>query len=126
MAEIGYKGEKLDLLIRQGGSFGPHIVTWTNPDGSPVDLSDMFFRAQIRKGHNNLIVAATFTTKIVDALAGKFSFEIDAIQTANLPAGENEDHPESQYKWDIESVNEVGYVTPLIYGDVRVFREITK
>lgn len=126
MPTIGNKGEKLDLLIRQGGTFGPHIVTWTNPDGTPVDLSDMFFRAQIRKNFNSEVVSATFTTYIVDALQGKFAFEIDAIQTANLLAGLDEGDPQSAYVWDIESVNEVGYVTPLLYGDVAVFREITK
>ena len=39
MATLGYIGERLDLLIRQGATFGPFDVTLANPDKTPVNLT---------------------------------------------------------------------------------------
>lgn len=126
MPQIGDKGEELDLLIRQGGTFGPHEVSWTNPDGTFVDISDMFFRAQIRKDPTDDDPVATFICKTTNAIQGKFSFEIDATQTANIPSGPDENQTSSAYFWDLEAVTDTGVVIPLIYGKVKMFREITK
>ncbi len=45
MATLGYIGERLDLLIRQGATFGPFDVTLANPDKTPVDLTGATVRA---------------------------------------------------------------------------------
>lgn len=127
MAEtIGSKGEELNLLIRQGGTFGPFKLTLKNPDGSPVLLTDATFRGQIRKTFDSLTVDANFVFNVTDPLMGKVEFEIDAEQTAAIMAGFDENADESQYVYDIEYLNEENRVLPLFYGKVKVFREITK
>lgn len=123
---IGYKGECLNILIRQGATFGPHEVTLLNPDNSPVILTDIFFRGQIRRTFDDPIVSATVSFVKTDELNGVFTFSIDATQTANLAAGNTENDALSKYVWDVEYVNETNIVTPLFYGDVQVFREVTR
>lgn len=49
MATLGYIGEKLDLLVRQGATLGPFAVTLTNPDNTPVNLTGATLRAHLRK-----------------------------------------------------------------------------
>lgn len=39
MTTLGYIGEKLDLLVKQGSTLGPFKVTLANPDQTPVDLT---------------------------------------------------------------------------------------
>lgn len=127
MAEIvGNKGEQLDLLIRQGGTFGPFKLFVKNPDNTPVDLSESSFRAQIRKTFNSQVVAATFTCIVTNPTQGEVSIELSATQSAMLTAGEDEEFPDSKYLWDLEAEESGGRVIPYLYGNVKVFREITK
>lgn len=127
MAEIiGYKGEKLDLLIRQGATFGPIVLTITNPDNTPVDLADMTFRGQVRKTFNSQTVGATLTCQVTNAPGGQVTISIAATQTAMLEAGIDEDAPESSHVWDLEALEDGGRVVPYLYGDVKVFREVTR
>lgn len=127
MAEIiGYKGERLDLLIRQGATFGPVVMTITNPDGSPVNLLDSVFRGQIRKFFNSPTIEATIVASVTNGLLGQVTFSIPAEQTEVLVAGSDEEQPESQYVWDLEALEQGGRVVPYLYGNVKVFREVTK
>jgi hypothetical protein len=123
---IGIKGDRLDLIVRQGGTFGPNRVTLTNPDNSPVDLTDISFRGQIRRTPDAAVVAASFSFTIVDASLGIFEFSIPEPQTAILEAGVDECADESLYFYDIEMFSPGGIVTPLFYGECRVFREVTR
>ncbi len=127
MAEtIGYKGEELDLLIRQGATFGPFRVTMRNPDTTPVMLDDINFRGQIRKSPNDTTPVASFVFTKPNPGAGIFEFELLASVSAAIPAGATEDDPESQYIYDIEYFDEANRVVPLFYGKAKVFREVTK
>lgn len=124
---IGSKGTQLDLLIRQGATFGPYLITLTNPDNTGVDLTGSTIRAQIRKTPNSILSEAvspiiTYT----DRLNGIFAIEFTDEATATLSAGAKETDPESLYVWDLEMEDATGRVIPLLYGDVRVFREVTK
>jgi hypothetical protein len=127
MAElISNKGEELDLLVRQGATFGPFKLIVKNPDGSPVNLAESMFRAQIRKSFDSAQVAATFTCVNSDPLNGEVTITLDAAQSAMLEAGVDEDDEASKYLWDLEAEEAGGRVLPYLYGKVRVFREITK
>lgn len=127
MAEqIGFIGEELDLLIRQGATFGPFRMTIKNPDGSPVNLQDAVFRGQIRKAPDSLTIEAAFQFMVTDPMQGKVEFEIDAVTTAAIVAGMTASSNESAYVYDIEYVNEANRVLPLLYGKVALFREVTK
>lgn len=123
---IGFKGEELDFLIRQGATFGPIRMTMRNPDGTPVLLGDINFRGQIRKSASDSGPAASFIFTKTDPDNGEFEFEVSASETAAIPAGATEDDPLSQYIYDIEYFNDAQRVLPLLYGKCKVFREVTK
>jgi len=122
---IGFKGAELNLLVRQGATFGPMACTLTNPDTSPVSLAGATIRGQVRRLPNSATVAAPFTCTITNSAAGQFSYSITATDTASLSAGLTETDADSQYYWDME-MEIAGVVTPLMYGAVSVFREVTK
>jgi hypothetical protein len=123
---IGYKGEQLDLLIRQGATFGPVKLIFTNPNGTRVNLTETTFRAQVRKLPSSEDIGAEFVCLVTDSSQGELSIEIPAIETEKLSAGITETEIESLYFWDLEGVESGGRVVPYLYGDVKVFREITK
>lgn len=125
---IGSKGAELNLLIRQGGTFGPYPLTLTDPTTlEPLNLTGCTFRAQVRKSYSDLIgptAAADFT--IIDANTGQLEWSISESQTSALTAGVDENASASAYIWDMEMSDSLGRVIPLLYGDVKVFREVPK
>lgn len=123
---IGSKGEELDLLVKQGSTYGPIVFTLENPDGSPVNLADISFRGQIRKTANSPDVVGVFTFRKINNLQGKAEFEIQSQVTTLIPAGPDENHPDSVYEYDIEYFNDANRVLPLLYGKVKMFREVTR
>ena len=124
---IGSKGAELDLLIRQGATLGPYPARLVNPDTSPMDLTGCTLRAQVRKTYStDLQTGASAVFTIVNALDGRFTWKIPATSTRELAAGPTELHKDSLYVWDMEIEDSQGDVTPLLYGVVKVFREVTK
>ena len=125
---IGTKGAELDILIRQGATFGPVASVLTNPDTSPVNLTGCVFRGQVRKTASDALstgCAITFT--ITNASAGQFTWEItDEVTTTLTADATSESGPNSQYVWDMEMQDASGRVIPLAYGKAQVFREVTK
>ena len=127
MAQVGFIGERLDLLCRQGANLGPFICTLQNPDNSFLDLTGCTIRGQVRKNaldQTNPI--ASFSIVYIDRANGQFSFAIDWQTTESMPAGEYQKDPTSQYVWDMELVDSTGRVTPLYYGKFENFREVTR
>lgn len=125
-AQLGYIGERLDLLIRQGATLGPFICTLSNPDASPVNLTGATIRGQIRKKAADTAVVATLSVIIMNPTGGQYSFALDAATTAGIVAGADITKPESVYLWDMELQDSLGRVIPLYWGDVRVHREVTR
>ncbi len=127
MARIGSIGERLDLLCRQGTNLGPFIITLQNPDLSPLNLTDCIILGCVRKNAlDDGDPVAEFHISYIDRLAGKFSFEIDWSVTEQIPAGEYQKDPESQYVWDMKLIDSTGRATPLYYGLFENFREVTR
>jgi len=122
---IGTYGENLDLKVKQGASFGA-TVNLTNDDGTPMDLTAGSVRGQIRRKALDVDIIASLTCTITDAAAGAFTFSLTDEQTAAIVAGETTTKPESNYVYDIEFEDSLGGVTPLLYGKVVVFREVTR
>lgn len=122
---LGSIGEELDLLIRQGATFGPYTLTMRNPDTTPVDLTGMLFRGKIRKDSKST-VSYPITFTVLDAVNGVVQMSISDEDTTSIPAGPNLSHADSKYVWDAEMEDSLGSVLPLYYGKVSVFREITK
>lgn len=128
MPVIGTKGQELDLLLRQGASFGPVACRLTNPGGSAMNLTGATIRAQIRKTASDaLSTGAAAVCTITNAINGEFTYEFTVAATTALIADSiSEEAPASIYTWDMEIEDSTGRVTPLVYGKVNVFREVTK
>lgn len=128
MPQIGTKGTELDLLIRQGATFGPVTSTLKNPDQSPVDLTGCIIRAQIKKTPNSPTSSGIVVDVNIDnPTSGTFIWGLTADQTASFGADPtSETAPSSVYVWDMELQDASGRILPLLYGNVNVFREVTK
>ncbi len=124
---IGTKGAALDLLIRQGATVGPNSCTLKDGTGDPIDITGATVRAQIRLTPDAVTAAATAVCTLVTPAAGVFTWHFTAAETTALTCSViDENEPESLYYWDMELLKADATVVPLLYGDVRVFREITK
>lgn len=126
MATLGYIGERLDLLIRQGATFGPFDVTLANPDKTPVDLTGATMRAHVRRKALDANVVIALQVGVMQPTLGHFQFGLSDEVTATIAAGESVKDPASHYVWDMEMEDSLGRVIPLYYGDVKVFREVTR
>lgn len=127
MPEIINKGKELDLVLRQGATFGPITCTLKDSTGNPVNITGYTFAAQIRKTPSSRkATGCAAVCSVVNGAAGQFSFEFTAANTASLYAGEDENSEDSLYFWDMELIQPDSKVMPLVYGKVRVFREVTK
>ena len=124
---IGFYGERLDLRIRQGATFGPVLATMMNPDRvTPVDLTGCVIRGQIRRKALDATVIATLECSITDAINGQYQFGLSETITVALAAGDTPEDPKSQYVWDLEMVDAAGRILPLYFGKVSVLREVTR
>lgn len=122
---LGNRGERLDLLIRQGATFGTYHATMCNPDGTPVDLTGCLIRGMMRKTPSSATVLLSLTVTSAYDATGTYDFGLTDEQTATLTAGTDIDRPESLYVWDLEMLDSTGQIIPLYWGDVRVHRRVT-
>ena len=124
--EIGFLGEEMHLQIRQGATFGPFLATMVNPDLSPINLAGCIVRGNIRKKALDAIIVASLVFIITDPSLGKYQFSMTDEATSALVCGESPNSSESKYVYDIELEDSSGSVHPLYYGNVIVFREVTR
>lgn len=122
---IGYLGEELNFLVKQGCTFGPFVMTVKNPDNSPVDLSQIEIRGQFKKTISDAPGVSFFVNKTSPTM-GVFEFYLTADQTEQIACGNSINDLASQYFYDFEMDSGLGQITPLIYGIIRVFRGISK
>ncbi len=124
---LGTLGEELNLLIKQGSTFGPMTVVATNQsNGAVIDLTSCTIRAQMRRKALDVGVIATFDVQIIDAAGGEFTFELSDEITAAIEVDEILQKPLSQFTWDMELEDSIGNVIPLFYGKAEVYREVTR
>lgn len=127
MPQIGFIGERLDIIVRQGTNLGPYLVTLTDKNGSPIDLTGCTIQGQVRKNAlDQGEPVAEFEVVYTDRTAGQFSFGMGHAITALIPAGEFQKDEASQYKWDMELQDSQGRKIPLYYGTFENFREVTR
>lgn len=122
---IGHYGAPMDLRIKQGSTFSA-TVNLQNPDTTPVDLTGSQLRAQIRKKALDAAVVATFVITVTDAPGGVFDMLLSDEVTAQIVTGESLQSTDSKFVWDMEMEDTLGRVIPLFYGNVVVFREVTR
>lgn len=128
MPQIGTKGAELDLLIRQGATFGPIKSRALNPNGTPMNLSGATIRAQVRKTATSPIGEACVGSFVItNAADGRFEWSFTDDATSVLVADNDSELAQASiYVWDMELEDATGRVIPLLYGKVNVFREVTK
>jgi hypothetical protein len=126
MPTLGYIGEKLDLLVKQGSTLGPFQVTLKNEDSTPFSLSGMTIRGHIRRKALDAVKVAELSVVMTNPAAGEFEFGMSDETTAAIPAGETVKDANSIYVWDMEREDSSGRVYPMYHGECKVFREVTR
>ena len=124
MATLGQRGDKLDLLIRQGATLGPFPVSLLSEDQTPVDLTGAVVRGTVSKDYS---AATTYpiTILVSNALGGEFRMSMPATLTATIPYLGDIFEPENQYVWDLEIEFSDGTVMPVFWGIVQLAPEAT-
>lgn len=123
---IGSKGAELDIVIRQGATFGPMTITLTNPDTTPVNLTGSTITAKVRKyPGDNTSLGISGVIVLTNPSGGVFTWKFNADDTATLVADdESEEAPGSIYQYDLELEDSSGSILPLLYGKAKVFRDV--
>ena len=105
-----------NLVIDQGTTFSS-IITLTNQDGTPMNLSGYTVASQFRKSYQSS-TATSFTASIYDAATGKIRLQLSAVASSNVKAG--------RYLYDIELTSGSGEKSRALEGLVIITPEITK
>jgi hypothetical protein len=105
-----------NLVIDQGTTFSS-IITLTNQDGTPMNLSGYTVASQFRKSYQSS-TATSFTASIYDAATGKIRLQLSAVASSGVKAG--------RYLYDIELTSGSGEKSRALEGLVIITPEITK
>lgn len=128
MPTLGQRGDRLDLLIRQGATLGPFLVTLQPEDlvnSTLQDLTGALVRGTVLKDYDSL-VAYPLDTNIVDAAGRKFTMGMSAAMTATIPYHGDIFDPANQYVWDLEVEFPDGFILPVFWGIGQIAPEATK
>lgn len=123
---VGSYGQRLDLYIRQGASFGPVVVNVVDTDGAVVSLSGCTISGQIREKALSAAKLAEFVFDITDAASGQFTFSLSASDTSAIEAPEKIGAISGKYPYDIEVADSTGRIVPVFWGWAIVQREVTR
>ena len=124
MQTVSNIGGAVTLQVAQGTTFGPVALTFTNPDGTPVNLTGAALAMEIRKTPSTPVLASA-TLIITNAAAGLAAMTLPDSVTSALQAGPNLGDPASQYVWDLKLTDASGYVSRPMYGPMQIWREVT-
>lgn len=124
---IGNRGVELNLLIKQGSTFGPHRLKLRDPiTHLPINLTGSMLRAHIRKKALDVALTAAIVIDNYDYVGGEADMSLPFAVTEAIAADEVFEKPGSLYTWDLEMVDSLTRVIPIFYGEVQVFREVTR
>ena len=109
-----------DMICEQGTTF-VRVVTYTDSNNTPIDISSYSGRMKVRKSKSSpeeYLSLATGGRGLSLQANGEIEITIPASTSAKIPAG--------NYKYDLEIVSPAGVVTRVIEGDFKVSGEITR
>jgi hypothetical protein len=109
-------GAQVDLGIVGATDFGPATITFTNPDGTPVNLTSFTAAAAIKQNQTGAVLA-TFTISIPTPANGIALMSMPEASTVALTPG--------AYVWDFKLTNGSGLVSRPLWGNVTVTRYVT-
>ena len=105
-----------NLYVDQGTDFSA-IVTLTNQDGTPINLTGFTVKSQFRKSYQSS-QATSFTVAIFNATAGKIRMSLPAATSSPIAAG--------RYLYDVEITSAIGERKRALEGIVVLTPEITR
>jgi hypothetical protein len=107
-----------DLSIYQGDDWAG-LVTVSNPDLTPADLTGYTAQAQIRTGpaDQDPIVAAELSCTV--QLPNQVLLYLNNTQTGALDGAQ-------QYYWDLQLISTTSQITTILYGEVNLQQEVTR
>ena len=108
-----------ELTIDQGATFSS-VITLTNDDSTPIDITDHEFVAQIRKSYYSVNPTANISVTIENAANGVVRMSIDAANTANIKPG--------RYLYDLTMTkpDEANTVLRVIEGIVTITPQVSR
>jgi len=105
-----------NLVVDQGTTFSS-IITVTDQNGVPLNLTNYTVKSQFRKSYQSSVYVS-FTASIYDALNGKIQLKLNPSDTISVDAG--------RYLYDIQLTDPNGAVTRALEGLVILTPEITR
>lgn len=123
--ELGWVGEEVDLVVRQGQTFALDLVL-EREDGTKVDLTGATLVGQVRRRPTATSTSATFAVEVLSAELGEVRLSLAHETTAALACGRNLYDADSTYVYDVELHNVDGTIDPVCWGMLRVHREVTR
>jgi len=110
---------KLDITIEQGATFS-RLITITDADSIPVDISSDTFRGEVRSSYKSGTVEGAFAFQFqTDGTDGKVVIRMTDETTTTMTFGKN-------YVYDVEWVKSNGTVVRLLEGTAVVTPEVTR
>lgn len=105
-----------NLVIDQGTTFSS-IISLTNQDTTPMNLTNFTVKSQFRKSYQSSTFVS-FNASIYDAVNGKVQLQLNPSDTLAVDAG--------RYLYDIQLTSPTGQVIRALEGLVILTPEITR
>jgi hypothetical protein len=109
-----------DMICEQGTTF-VRVVTYTDSNNSPINISSYTGRMKVRKSKSSTEEYLSLTTGgggLVLQSNGEIEITIPAVTSAKIPSG--------NYRYDLEIISTSGIVTRVIEGEFKVSGEVTR
>lgn len=122
---------KYDITLQQGSSYDLLLVV-KDENGNLKDLTDYSAKMQIRSSYSSSTVLVNLFSPddgiIIDEANSIIRIEMTANQTSNIKVDltKSTKPPYSTYVYDLETTDNLGKTSKLIYGDVTVYGEVTR
>ena len=114
---------ELNLLIKQGTSWGWSWEVLDPNTGDPMDLTDWTVRGQVRESLSSTSVLYEWDSELTPVANAVVS--LGKVEILVTPA-ESRAWVWTSGRYDIELTNPVGKVVRISQGSVRVSREVTR
>lgn len=110
-----------DILCEQGATFSL-VLTWRNPDGTPIDITGYSAKMQVRASKADATAILTLDTTTggitLGGDMGTVTLTASATATNSLTSG--------AYVYDLELTSATNNVTRLIEGAFTVSGQVTR
>lgn len=108
---------KRKLVIRKGDTY-THSVAEFDSNGSPSDLTGSSFLVQLKADPEDVSPIVTFTTTLMNAVAGQWQFALTPAQTSALEPG--------AYFYDVQRTYPDGQIHTRFEGEADVELDVSR